>query len=74
MGKLSASLGILAGLLAVAFLVLRTPDTDPAAMRARYGGPDSRFTEAANGLAADERARPLRCDLFQPPGYQESLF
>ena len=52
MRKLTVSLGILAGLAGIAFLALRTPDTDPAAMRARYGGPDSRFTEAANGLAA----------------------
>lgn len=51
MKKLAISLGVLAALLVVAFLALRTPDTDAVAMRAKYGGPHSRFTEAANGLS-----------------------
>lgn len=51
MRRLAIALGILAGLVAVTFFALRTPDTDPVAMRAKYGGPDSRFTQAANGLA-----------------------
>ena len=36
----------------------------------------SRFARAlaANGLAGDDRMGELRCDLFKPPGYQESLF
>ncbi len=43
---------ILAGLVAVAviaFLLLRVPDTDPAAMRAKYGGPPSRFVALPDG-------------------------
>ncbi len=49
--------------------------------RMRGSGPmaeliGSRFAKAlkANGLGGDERMGELRCDLFQPPGYQESLF
>lgn len=38
-------LGILAATLVVAFLLLRTPDTDPAEMRAKYGGAPSQFVE-----------------------------
>lgn len=35
-------LGI-AALLVIAFVIFRTPDTDPAEMRAKYGGPPSQF-------------------------------
>lgn len=47
---------LLRGLLALvvvlvaAFLILRTPDTDPAEMRAKYGGPPSQFVEIGDGL------------------------
>ena len=47
--------GALAGLLVVVFLLLRTPDTDPAAMRAKYGGPPSQFVTLANGLTVHVR-------------------
>jgi len=61
MRRLALSLGILASLGAVIFLALRTPDTDPAAMRAKYGGSDSRFTEAEHSMAAVHyRPEPLR--------------
>ncbi|MEW4448476.1 alpha/beta hydrolase [Qipengyuania sp. JC766] len=40
---------VLAIVLVVAFLVLRTPDTDPAAMRAKYGGPPSQFVTLPDG-------------------------
>jgi pimeloyl-ACP methyl ester carboxylesterase len=40
--------GLFAFLLA-AFLVLRTPDSHPVAMRAAYGGPPSQFLELATG-------------------------
>ncbi|WP_379922111.1 alpha/beta fold hydrolase [Erythrobacter sp. R86502] len=40
----------LAAVLAVAFLVFRTPDTDAAAMRAKYGGPPSQFVTIGNGV------------------------
>lgn len=44
--------GLLAllGVLVIAFLIFRTPDTDPAAMRAKYGGPPSQFVEIGDGL------------------------
>lgn len=41
-------LGILA-LLVIAFLILRTPDTDPAEMRAKYGGEPSQFIGLQDG-------------------------
>jgi pimeloyl-ACP methyl ester carboxylesterase len=44
--------GVLAllGLLVVAFLVLRTPDTDAAEMRAKYGAAPSQFVELGGGV------------------------
>jgi pimeloyl-ACP methyl ester carboxylesterase len=45
-------LRIVAGLVAVAviaFLIFRTPDTDPDAMRAKYGGEPSQFVTLADG-------------------------
>lgn len=42
---------ILAGL----FLVLRTPDTDPAAMKAKYGQSPSRFVDLGGGLTVHLR-------------------
>jgi pimeloyl-ACP methyl ester carboxylesterase len=44
---------IIGGLLAVlviVFLIFRTPDTDPAAMRAKYGGPPSQFVTIGDGV------------------------
>ena len=49
---------VLVGLVVVlvgAFLLLRTPDTDPAAMRAKYGGPPSQFLKLAGGLTVHVR-------------------
>ena len=40
----------LVAVLVIAFLIFRTPDTDPAAMRAKYGGPPSQFVEIGNGV------------------------
>lgn len=44
--------GLLAllAVLAIAFLVFRTPDTDPADMRAKYGAPPSQFVEIGGGV------------------------
>lgn len=42
-------LGVIAALLVIAFLFLRTPDTDPAEMRAKYGGDPSQFVELEPG-------------------------
>jgi len=40
----------LVGVLVIAFLIFRTPDTDAAAMRAKYGGPPSQFVEIGDGV------------------------
>ena len=48
-------LAALVAILVVAFLLLRTPDTDPAAMRAKYGGPPSQFVALGNGLTVHVR-------------------
>lgn len=45
----------LALVLGVALLVLRTPDTDPAEMRAKYGGAPSQFVDLGNGLTVHLR-------------------
>ncbi|MGE5953010.1 MAG: alpha/beta fold hydrolase [Qipengyuania vulgaris] len=42
-------LGLVAALLIVAFLILRVPDTDPAEMRAKYGGEPSQFVDIGAG-------------------------
>jgi pimeloyl-ACP methyl ester carboxylesterase len=40
----------LVGVLVIAFLVFRTPDTDAAEMRAKYGAPPSQFVEIGDGV------------------------
>jgi pimeloyl-ACP methyl ester carboxylesterase len=42
-------------MLAGGYLLLRTPDTDPAAMRAKYGGAPSQFVDLGNGLKVHVR-------------------
>jgi pimeloyl-ACP methyl ester carboxylesterase len=42
--------GVLVVVLVALFLVFRTPDTDPAVMRAKYGAPPSQFVEIASGV------------------------
>jgi pimeloyl-ACP methyl ester carboxylesterase len=42
--------GVLFALLVVLFLIFRTPDTDPAEMRAKYGAPPSQFVEIGGGV------------------------
>lgn len=46
---------VIAVLLVAAFFILRVPDTDPAAMRAKYGAPPSQFVKLANGLTVHLR-------------------
>lgn len=41
---------LLVAILVVAFLLLRTPDTDQADMRAKYGGEPSQFVEIGDGV------------------------
>ena len=48
------ALGIVA-LLVAAFLWFRTPDTDIAAMHAKYGGPTSQFVDIGGGLTVHLR-------------------
>jgi len=49
--------GLLAllGILVIAFLIFRTPDTDAAEMRAKYGGPPSQFVAIGNGVTVHLR-------------------
>jgi pimeloyl-ACP methyl ester carboxylesterase len=51
--------GWVALVIGIAFAALllfgRTPDTDPAAMRAKYGAPPSRFVDLGNGLTMHVR-------------------
>ena len=43
------------GVVAVALFLLRTPDTDPSAMRAKYANDASRFAEGAGGMRVHYR-------------------
>jgi pimeloyl-ACP methyl ester carboxylesterase len=45
----------LLALLVVAFLIFRTPDTDAAEMRAKYGGPPSQFVDIGEGVTVHLR-------------------
>ena len=60
MRKLAVFLGVLVGLGAVAFIALRTPDSDAAAMRVKYGGPDPKFVETADGMSVHYRDQGCR--------------
>lgn len=55
MKKITLSLAAIVVLVSATFLVLRTPDSDPAEMQAKYGGIDSRFTDTAVGMAVHYR-------------------
>ena len=46
---------LLVVLLVAAFLIFRTPDTDPAQMRAKYGGAPSQFVEIGDGVTVHLR-------------------
>ena len=48
-------LGALIAALVIAFLFLRTPDTDAAEMRAKYGGPPSQFVEIGDDVTVHLR-------------------
>jgi pimeloyl-ACP methyl ester carboxylesterase len=47
--------GVLIAALVILFLIFRTPDTDPAEMRAKYGGPPSQFVEIGGGVTVHLR-------------------
>ena len=46
---------LLIALLVIAFLILRVPDTDPAEMRAKYGGEPSQFVQIGDGVTVHLR-------------------
>ena len=48
-------LGVVVAVLVIAFLILRTPDTDPAEMRAKYGGEPSQFVDIGSGVTVHLR-------------------
>lgn len=48
-------LATLVAVLVIAFLIFRTPDTDAAEMRAKYGGPPSQFVEIGDGVTVHLR-------------------
>lgn len=48
-------LGAVIALLVVAFVLFRTPDTDPAEMRAKYAGAPSQFVEIGDGVTVHLR-------------------
>ena len=48
-------LGVLVALLVIAFIFLRTPDTDPAEMRGKYGAEPSQFVEIGDGVTVHVR-------------------
>lgn len=48
-------IGVIVALLVISFLILRTPDTDPAEMRAKYGGEPSQFVEIGDGVTVHLR-------------------
>jgi len=60
MKRFALTLGIALGLLAAAFLALRTPDTDPAAMRAKYGGADAKFAAGPGSMSVHYRDQGCR--------------
>jgi pimeloyl-ACP methyl ester carboxylesterase len=48
-------LAVLVAVLVIAFLIFRTPDTDVAEMRAKYGGPPSQFVAIGDGVTVHLR-------------------
>ena len=60
MRKVAVIVGVLVALLAAAFFVLRTPDSDAAAMRAKYGGTAARFADTSDGMSVHYRDQGCR--------------
>ena len=48
-------LGIIFAVIFIALIVMRVPDTDPAEMRAKYGGEPSQYIELSDGLTVHLR-------------------
>ena len=60
MRKITIILGLSAVLLAGAFIALKTPDSDAAAMRGKYGGPTPAFAQTSDGMAVHYRDQGCR--------------
>jgi pimeloyl-ACP methyl ester carboxylesterase len=60
MRKTTVFLGGIMVLLAVAFLMLRTPDTGVVEMRTKYGGYSSKFVETSGGMVVHYRDQGCR--------------
>lgn len=67
MKRLGKWLAVILLVLVGAFLLLRTPDTDPAAMRAKYGAPPSQFVDLGGGLTVHLRDEGPRNDQGDAP-------
>lgn len=55
MKRVAKIVALALAVLGIAFLLLRTPDTDPAAMQAKYGAPPSQMVKLANGMSVHLR-------------------
>ncbi len=53
--RLGKILAVLVALLVMAFVIFRTPDTEPDEMRAKYGGEPSQYVELDDGLTVHLR-------------------
>ncbi|MBU2677458.1 MAG: alpha/beta hydrolase [Gammaproteobacteria bacterium] len=60
MRKVTVVLVAFVVVLAIAFFVLRTPDSDAAEMRAKYGGAASMFAETSGGMTVHYRDQGCR--------------
>ena len=60
MRKVAVFLGFLVALLASAFIVLRTPESDAAAMHAKYGGSAAKYAETSDGMLVHYRDQGCR--------------
>ena len=60
MKKITISLASIVILVSAAFLILRTPDSNPAEMQTKYGGVDSRFADTAGGMSVHYRDQGCR--------------
>ncbi|XUU59486.1 alpha/beta fold hydrolase [Erythrobacter sp. HA6-11] len=55
MRRLLKIIGVIAGILAMFFVIFRTPDTDPAEMRTKYGSAPSQFVTLPDGTEVHYR-------------------
>ncbi len=53
--RIGIGVAAFAAIATISVVAFRTPDTDPAAMRAKYGGPPSQFVDLGGGLTVHLR-------------------